>query len=113
MTLRDASVFKAFSDAAAVPPMTTLDGVVGDAIDSKIDLESKRIDICTMKTTIDLNAVVNGRTEPIEIIQPGENLMLSDLVLALEEKNFRVSCRPKKAGRAGGQDRVTLTIAWG
>ena len=89
-----------------------LDGVVGDVIDAKIDLESKRTDICTIKTTIDLNAVINGRTEPIEIIQAGGNLMLSDLVLALEEKGFRVVVRPKKASRVGGIDRVTLSIAW-
>lgn len=112
MTLRDASVFKALSDAAIVPPMTTLDGAVGDVIDSKVDLESKRTDICTMKTTVDLYAVINGGTEPIEIVQAGGNLMLSDLVLALKEKNFRVDVRPKKAASDIGQDRVTLQLAW-
>lgn len=112
MALRDASVFKGFSDAAVVPTMTTLDGVVGDAIDSKIDVESKRTDVKTIKTTIDLAAVINGRTEPVEIIQSGGNLMLSDLCLALEEKDFRVVVRPKKASRDGGTDRVTLSLAW-
>lgn len=113
MPLRDASIFNGFSDSAIVPPMTTLDGTVGTAIDDKIDSESKRTDVKTIKVTIDLAAVINGRVDPIEIIQSGENLMLSDLVLALEEKGFRVVVRPKKAARDGGKDRVTLALSWG
>lgn len=111
MAFRNASTIKIISDAIN-PADTTLDGAVGTKIDLAIAVAAAITTVKTEKITVDLNAVINGRTTPVEIVQAGGNLQLNDVLIAIEKNNFRVVARPKKAGREGGQDRVTLTIAW-
>lgn len=112
MALRNAAAAKAISDGVTVDEDTTLDGAVGTAIDAAIATAAAITMVKTEKCIIDLNAVINGRESPVEIVQPGGNLKLDDVLVAIENNGFRVSRRLKKCGRVGGQDRVTLTIAW-
>ncbi len=110
MTLRDATTIKIISDNNQPEAKTTLDGVVGTAIDTAM---SDAALLGMERVEIHLDAVINGRTTPIEIVQSGGNLMLTDVCDTLKEKGYRISIRKKKSYRAGGQDRVTLVVAWG
>jgi len=113
MAFRDASTIKAISDAVTPTPDTTLDGAVGTIIDTAIAAAAAKTGIeRTEKTTVDLEAVINGRTSSVEIVQAGGNLTLSAVLEKIRSDEFRVSARPKKSWRVGGTDRVTLTIAW-
>ncbi len=109
MALRTATVIKVISDANPPPAKTTLDGDVGDAIDAVAGTRA----LSGFETAvISLDAVINGRTDPVEIIQSAGNLSLDDVMLTLGEKGYRSAWKPKKSGRVGGQDRVVITIAW-
>lgn len=112
MAFRDAVVAKTISDGVTVDTDTTLDGSVGTAIDAAITEAAAITSVKTEKCVIDLSAVINGKHSPVEIIQSGGNLKLDDVLQAIKNGGFRVSRRLKKRGRVGGQDRVTLTIAW-
>lgn len=112
MTFRNAAAAQTISDGATIDEDTTLDGAVGTKIDLAISTAAAITEVKTEKCVIDLNAVINGRESPVEIVQAGGNLMLDDVLVAIKNGGFRVSRRLKKCGRVGGQDRVTLTIAW-
>ena len=107
-----ASTIKIISDAVNPAAETTLDGAVGATIDNALRVAAAVTIVRTEKATVTLNAVINGQTDPIEIIQSGGNLKLDDVMLRLDVLGYRAVAISKKAGRVGGQDRVTLTIAW-
>ena len=106
-----ASTIKTISDNVTVPAKTTLDGAVGNSIDVVLRAAAAITDVRTEKAVITLEAVIGDQT--IDIVQSGGNLKLNDVILRLEILGYRISSRPKKAGRVGGKDRVTLTIGWG
>jgi hypothetical protein len=108
MALNDASTTR--TNTASKTPSATLNGAVGDAIGVIVDTAAAAGR--TKTSTFDLEAVINGRTTPVEIVQSGENLDLGDVCAALAEKGYRVSFRPKKAHSETGKSRVTFTIAW-
>lgn len=113
MTFRNATAIKAISDAVTPGIDTVLDGAVGTAIDAAISVAAAKTGIeRTEKATVDLEAVINGRQSPIEIVQAGGNLTLDAVLTKIRSDEFRVVARPKKCWREGGKDRVTLTIAW-
>ncbi len=64
------------------------------------------------KLSIDLDADLNGRISPIDIIQSDTSkILLSDLVAQLEIVGYRVVYKPVKT-RDGKNDKIKLQIAW-
>lgn len=112
MALQDASAHKTTTDNAVITSDPIYDDEVMTAIEAKLTIEAARTDIKTYCMTMTFNAIINGRTDPIEIVQSGDNITLTAALNALGVKNYRTSYRSKKAAREGGQDRLTLTIAW-
>jgi len=105
-----ASTIKTISDAIVPDVKTTLDDDVGNSIDVVLRTAAAITDVRTEKAVITLEAVIGDQT--IDIVQSGGNLKPEDVIIRLEVLGYRISSRPKKAGRVGGKDRVTLTIAW-
>ena len=91
MALRTATTIKAISDANPPTAKTTLDGAVGDAIDAVADAAAL---VGLFRAAVSVDAVINGRTDPIEIIQSGGNLSLDDVMLTLGEKGYRATWKP-------------------
>lgn len=113
MSLRDATAARVISDGVTSSTTTIFDGAVGTVID---DAVAAAAPIATRNNgtylaKFDLEAVINGRTEPIEIVQAGGNFGLEDVKKEIGVQGYRVSCRPKKSFSAA-PDRVTFTIAW-
>lgn len=111
MPFQNATTIKALSDGATIDSDETLDNEVGTAISAACATAAAITTVRTEKAAVDLNAVIDGE-KPVEIIQSGGNLTLDNVLKCISNNGFRVSFRCKKAGRIGGQDRVTLTIAW-
>ncbi len=60
-----------------------------------------------------LDADLNGRVSPIDIIQSDDSkILLTDLCNALRDVGYRIAFKPVKMNRAGKKDKVNLTIAW-
>ena len=84
-------------------------------VDSAITAASQRTDLDerTYKITLDLNADINGRTKPIEIIQSDDSrILIEDLVSQLIDAGYRVAYKELKT-RAGKYDKIKLQLAWG
>lgn len=112
MTFRNAAAIKVISDGVTPDEDTVLNGTVGTAIDAAISSAAALSGIeRTEKVNIDLEAVINGRESPIEIVQSGGNITLEAVLTKIKANGFRVSARPKKSYSVC-PDRVTLTIAW-
>lgn len=111
-----ASDAKIASNAASIQPRNILTKVIMAEIKVLITTESERTDKeeRTYKTTIDLDADINGRVEPIEIIQSdASKVLLTDILAALHDSGYQTVYKEKKASREGGQDRICLQIDWG
>lgn len=113
MALRDATAARVISDG--VTPSTTdiFDGAVGTVID---DAMAAAAAIATRNkgtylAKFDLEAIINGREDPVEIVQSGGNFDLDDVEKELVVLGYRVSTRRKKS-TSNAKDRVTFTIAW-
>lgn len=62
--------------------------------------------------TFTLDADVNGRTSPVDIIQSdASKIILNDLIRALNDAGYRTSFHAIKT-RTGKNDKVRLTMAW-
>ncbi len=109
MPLRTATTIRAISDVNTPAAIAVLEGDVGDVIDAVADA---RASLGFETAVVSLDAVINGRTDPIEIIQSGGNLSLDDVLISLENKGFRASPQRRPKNREGGQDRMVITIAW-
>ena len=115
MALQSAATAKTASDGASIQTKAILTSLVMGVIDAKILAESTRTDLDkpTHKATFDFNADINGRTSPVEIIQSNESKgFLTHIIDALTDAGYRTAFVLKPASRQGGQDRVTLTVAW-
>ena len=115
MALQTASVAKTASDAANIQTKAILTSLVMVVIDDKITAESERttLDERTHKAVFTFDADINGRTSPVEIIQSDQSkVFLTDIIDALVDAGYRTAFVLKRASRQGGQDRVTLTVAW-
>jgi len=63
------------------------------------------------RATITLDADINGRTSPIDIIQSDSSkIVLNDLIRALNDAGYRTSYDAIKIDI--GNDKVRLTMAW-
>jgi len=114
-TLTSSTNAKIASNAANIQTRYILSKVIMAELKVLIDNESERTDIedRTYKITIDLNADINGRVEPIEIIQSDDTkVLLTAILAALLDAGYNTTYRAKKASRVGGQDRVCLQISW-
>lgn len=107
MALRTATTIKVISDANTPAEIAVLEGDVGDIIDAAANARAL---LGFQTAAVSLDAVINGKTDPIEIIQSGGNLSLDDVLVSLVNKGYRASAQPKKSD--GGQDRMVITIAW-
>lgn len=113
MSLRDAAAARVISDGVTPSTTTIFDDAVGTLID---DVVVAAAAIATRNNgtylaKFDLEAVINGRTDPIEIVQDGGNFNLEDVVKELGVQKYRVSAQPKKS-TSNAKDRMTFTIAW-
>ena len=116
MALQQASTAKTASDAAAIQVRSILTSLVMGVINAAITTESERIDVDERmyKITLTLEADVNGRTKPVEIIQSDSSrVLLSDIEAALMDAGYRVSSKPIKSSRVEVNDKVKIQIAWG
>jgi len=114
MALQSSATAKTASDTAAVQARDILDSLIMTVINSAITVESEKTtnDFRSYKITISMNADVNGRTKPAEIIQSDDSkVLLSDIIGALKDKGYRTSFQAIKT-RDGKDDVVKLQIAW-
>ncbi len=115
MALQTAPTASIASDAAVIKTRSILSSLAMGVIDAAITEESERVDLDerTYRTVITFNANINGRTKPVEIIQSDESkVFLNDIINALVDAGYRTAFALKPTSRDGGQDRVTLTVAW-
>jgi len=115
MSLQSATTATTASDAALIQARDVLSSLTMTTIDSAITSASQRIDLDerTYKITLDFDADINGRTKPIEIIQPDSSrVLLSDLISQLIDSGYRASYKAFKT-RVGKNDKIKLQIAWG
>jgi len=115
MTLQTSITANNASNASNIQARAVLNSLTMNAIDSKITTESERTDLDerTYKITLELNADINGRMNPVEIIQSDSTrILIQDVVSQLIDKGYRVAYKAIKT-RDGKPDRVKLQIAWG
>ena len=74
MAFRNATTIKIISDAVTPDVVTTLTGSVGTSIDAAVAAAAAITAVRTEKVNVDLNAVINGKESPIEIVQSGVNI---------------------------------------
>ncbi len=107
------ATLKTASDAAVI--QAPIPGSLTETlINTKINAESIRTDTSELiyKASFVLEADVNGRTSPVEIIQSdATRLLLSDLVYALNDQGLSVTAKARKT-RDGANDKVILKVAW-
>lgn len=115
MSLQSAATATTASDVAVIQARVVLNSLTMIVIDSAITVASQRTDLDerTYKITLDLNADINGRIKPIEIIQSDDSrILIADLVMALIDEGYRVFYKGFKT-RNGKNDKIKLQIAWG
>jgi hypothetical protein len=115
MALQPAATATTASDGAVIQARDVLTSLSMTDINDAITAASIRTDLDerTYKIVLTFNADINGSTDPIEIIQSDSSrVFLEDVLDALEDAGYRTAIAPKPASRQGGQDRVTLTVAW-
>lgn len=116
MTLQSAADAKIASDAAGIQTRDIISSLVmTDVINAAITSESTRTDtdVRIYCATIDLNADINGKISPIEIIQSDDTkVLLTDILGALTDEGYETAYTEKPTTRSGGQDRIILTILW-
>lgn len=113
MALRDAAAARVISDGVSSSTTTIFDGAVGTVIDDAMGAAAiiATRNNGTYLAKFDLEAVIDGRTDPIEIVQAGGNFGLDDVKKEIGIQGYRVSFQPKKS-TSTVKDRVTFTIAW-
>jgi len=115
MALQSATTATTASNAAGIDAREVLGSLTITDIDSKITAASTKTntDERIYKITVALDADINGRTDPIEIIQSDSSrIFIRDLEGALIDAGYRVSYKALKT-RDGKNDKVKLQIAWG
>ena len=110
MSLRDATAARVISDGITPSTTTIFDGAVGTVIDDAVAAAAPVAtrNNGTYLAKFDLEAVINGRTDPIEIVQAGGNFNLDDVIKELGVQGYRVSARRKKS-TSNAKDRMTFT----
>lgn len=115
MTLQAASTTKTSSAGVALDERSVIDSLImTDIIEAKIKTESTATgrDEETTKITIDIDADINGRTKPVELIQSDNSrILLEDVIKAFSDAGYRSSFKAIKT-RTGKNDKVKLQIAW-
>ena len=113
MALVSAGTSKTISDGAAVPDHPILLSLTITAISAKIATEAARVDERTYTASFVFDADINGKTQPVEIIQSDlSRVVLGDVIKALTDEGYRVTYKSRKASSVSGIDKVQLTVAW-
>lgn len=105
---------KTNSDAADIQVNPFIGSLTETLISTFITDESNRTDTKTRIYTVQfyLEADVNGRTSPVDIIQSdASKIKLTDAVLGLEAAGFRVTHKSRKT-HDGINDKVVMTVGW-
>ncbi len=115
MAFVTAAAAKINSDAVALdgyPAEGTLtETLVNDAITAASTKTGIKRPIYTL--SIDLDADLNGRVSPIDIVQSdATRILLTDLIVQLEIDGYTVDYTAVKT-RDGKDDKVKLQIRWG
>jgi len=114
MAIQSATDARTVSNATALDPMIVKSSASMDLINAKITAEAEKTGKMepTYKAVITLNADVNGRVSPVDIIEADNNrILLTDVEMALKDEGYRVFCYPRKMYN-GGLDKVNITVAW-
>ncbi len=113
MAFTTRTTLKTQSDAAAI--QVPVPGSLTEAlINTKVNLESNRTDTSERiyRASFILDADVNGRTSPVDIIQSDDSkILLSDLVYELNNQGLSVAYKARKT-RDGINDKVILKVGW-
>lgn len=115
MPLQQASTAITASNASNIETKDILSSLVMGVINTEITTQSARTDTDERiyKTELTLDADINDRTSPVQIIQSdATKVLLSDIEKALVDAGYRISCRSIKT-RDGINDKVKLQVAWG
>lgn len=113
MAFITAATAKTSSDSANIAANPAVDSSTETLINAEIAAQSTRIDkyVRTYTATFTLDADINGRTSPVDIIQSDNSrIILDDLINALTDAGYRASFKGIKID--GGIDQVRLTIGW-
>lgn len=113
MAFTTAATAKTASDAASLTANPAVGSLTETLINTGIGTQSTRTDTKTRNytATFTLDADINGRTSPVEIVQSdASRIILNDLVSALDDAGYRVSFKDTKI--EGSLDKVKLTVAW-
>jgi len=112
MAFTTAATAKTSSDGVTLSINPAIGTLTETLINAEITVQSTKVTdsrIYTAKFTLD--ADINGRTSPIDIIQSdASRIVLDDLIRALNDAGYRTSYNPTKID--GSDDKVRLTIAW-
>lgn len=114
MAFRTAAAAKTASDTAVQGVNTAIGSLTETLINTAIDAASTKTGLLERlySVIIDLDADLNGRISPVDIIQSdGSRILLDDLTIALISAGYRLSFNETKT-RDGKDDRVNLQIAW-
>jgi len=113
MAFTSRSTLKSQSDAAAI--QAPIAGSLTETlINTKINSESQRTDTKERiyRASFILDADINGRINPIEIIQSdATRIDLKDLIYALNEAGLDASFKETKT-REGKNDKISLKVGW-
>ena len=113
MAFTTASTAKTASLAVSLSANPAVGSLTETLINTEIAARSTEITDSRIYTaTFTLDADVNGRTSPVDIIQSDTTrILMKDLIRALNDVGYRTSYSAIKI-RSGKNDKVRLTIAW-
>lgn len=113
MAFTTAATAKTNSDGVSLSANPVVGSLTETLINTEIAVRDSEVTDSRIYTaTFTLDADVNGRTSPVDIIQSdASKIVLNDLIRALNDAGYRTSFTAIKT-RTGKDDKVRLTIAW-
>ncbi len=116
MAFVSAATAKTQSDAVVLDTFPVAGSLTETLINTAINAESQKtgIERPIYRLEIYLDADLNGRISPIDIIQSDDSrILLSDLIVQLERDGYTVASKDFKDDRVGVNDKVLLQLRWG
>lgn len=113
MAFTTATAAKTASDGVSLSANPVIGSLTETLINTEIAVRDTKVTDSRIYTaTFTLDADVNGKTSPVDIIQSDDSrIVLDDLIRALNDAGYRTSYKSIKT-RSGKPDKVNLTIAW-
>lgn len=114
MAFRAAAAAKTASDTAVQGINPVIGSLTETLINTAVDTASTKTGLLerVYSVTIDLDADLNGRISPVDIIQSDNSrILLDDLTIALISAGYRLGVNETKT-REGKNDKVKLEMAW-